>query len=67
VSLCVVRFFIGISGGVIVPSQAWITQFFDKPIIGTVTACSGGWGDAGVGGEPSLVRDSTSALITRTS
>ncbi|PWN37680.1 MFS general substrate transporter [Meira miltonrushii] len=44
-----VRFFISILGGTFVPTQAWTTTFFDKTIVGTANAFSGGWGNMGGG------------------
>ncbi|KAN0061890.1 hypothetical protein ACQY0O_005884 [Thecaphora frezii] len=44
-----VRFFISILGGTFVPTQAWTTTFFDKSIVGTANAFSGGWGNLGGG------------------
>lgn len=43
------RFFIGILGGSFVPCQVWSTGFFDKNIVGTANALTGGWGNAGGG------------------
>lgn len=43
------RFFIGILGGSFVPCQVWSTGFFDKNIVGTANAFTGGWGNAGGG------------------
>ncbi|KAH8675807.1 nitrite transporter [Xylariales sp. PMI_506] len=43
------RFFIGILGGTFVPCQVWSTGFFDKNIVGTANAITGGWGNAGGG------------------
>lgn len=43
------RFFLGILGGTFVPCQVWTTGFFDKNIVGTANALSGGWGNAGGG------------------
>ncbi|KAK7745460.1 hypothetical protein SLS53_002958 [Cytospora paraplurivora] len=43
------RFFIGILGGSFVPCLVWTTAFFDKNVIGTANAVSGGWGNAGGG------------------
>lgn len=45
----VVRFFISILGGSFVPTQAYTTTFFDKSIVGTANAFSGGWGNLGGG------------------
>ncbi|KAI0483261.1 nitrate transporter [Xylariaceae sp. FL0804] len=47
--LYVSRFFIGILGGTFVPCQVWATGFFDKNIVGTANALTGGWGNAGGG------------------
>ncbi|UKZ69550.1 uncharacterized protein TrAtP1_010556 [Trichoderma atroviride] len=44
-----VRFFISILGGSFVPTQAYTTTFFDKSIVGTANAFSGGWGNLGGG------------------
>ncbi|KAK3300985.1 major facilitator superfamily domain-containing protein [Chaetomium fimeti] len=43
------RFFIGILGGSFVPCQVWSTGFFDKNIVGTANALTGGFGNAGGG------------------
>jgi NNP family nitrate/nitrite transporter-like MFS transporter len=43
------RLFIGILGGSFVPCQVWTTGFFDKNIVGTANALTGGWGNAGGG------------------
>jgi NNP family nitrate/nitrite transporter-like MFS transporter len=47
--LYVIRFFIGILGGSFVPCQVWSTGFFDKNVVGTGNALTGGWGNAGGG------------------
>ncbi|KAG6109680.1 hypothetical protein E4U14_003132 [Claviceps sp. LM454 group G7] len=47
--LYVSRFFIGILGATFVPCQVWCTAFFDKNVVGTANALSGGWGNAGGG------------------
>ncbi|KAL2256077.1 hypothetical protein VTK26DRAFT_2231 [Humicola hyalothermophila] len=47
--LYIIRFFIGILGGSFVPCQVWCTGWFDKNIVGTANALSGGWGNAGGG------------------
>ncbi|KAL2156929.1 hypothetical protein VTH06DRAFT_2106 [Thermothelomyces fergusii] len=47
--LYVSRFFIGILGGAFVPCQVWSTGFFDKNVIGTANALTGGLGNAGGG------------------
>src|ERR1700759_763976 len=44
-----IRFFIGILGGSFVPCQVWSTGFFDKNIVGTANAFTGGFGNAGGG------------------
>jgi MFS transporter, NNP family, nitrate/nitrite transporter len=44
-----VRFFISILGGTFVPTQAYTTTFFNKNIVGTANAFSGGWGNLGGG------------------
>ena len=43
------RFFVGILGGSFVPCQVWSTGFFDKNVVGTANALTGGWGNAGGG------------------
>ena len=43
------RFFVGILGGSFVPCQVWATGFFDKNVVGTANALTGGWGNAGGG------------------
>lgn len=50
-----VRFFISFLGGTFVPTQAWTTAFFDKTIVGTANAFSGGWGNLGGGVTPSVM------------
>ena len=45
----VLRFFIGILGGSFVPCQVWSTGFFDKNVVGTANALTGGFGNAGGG------------------
>ena len=47
--LYVVRFFMGILGGSFVPCQVWTTAFFDKNIVGSANAMTGGFGNAGGG------------------
>ena len=47
--LYVIRFFIGILGGSFVPCQVWSTGFFDKNVVGTGNALTGGWGNSGGG------------------
>jgi len=47
--LLIIRFFIGILGGSFVPCQVWSTGFFDKNIVGTANALTGGLGNAGGG------------------
>jgi NNP family nitrate/nitrite transporter-like MFS transporter len=43
------RFFIGILGGSFVPCMVWSTGFFDKNVVGTANALTGGFGNAGGG------------------
>ena len=47
--LFALRFFIGILGGSFVPCQVWSTGFFDKNVVGTSNAFTGGFGNAGGG------------------
>lgn len=47
--LYALRFFVGILGGSFVPCQVWTTGFFDKSVVGTANALTGGWGNAGGG------------------
>ncbi|KAM7193502.1 putative nitrate transporter [Rhypophila sp. PSN 637] len=47
--LYISRFFIGILGGTFVPCQVWSTGFFDKNVVGTANALTGGFGNAGGG------------------
>lgn len=47
--LLALRFFIGILGGSFVPCQVWSTGFFDKNVVGTANALTGGWGNTGGG------------------
>ena len=47
--LLTLRFFVGILGGSFVPCQVWSTGFFDKNVVGTANALTGGWGNAGGG------------------
>jgi NNP family nitrate/nitrite transporter-like MFS transporter len=47
--LMALRFFIGILGGSFVPCQVWSTGFFDKNVVGTANALTGGFGNAGGG------------------
>ncbi|KAI1856653.1 hypothetical protein JX265_008646 [Neoarthrinium moseri] len=47
--LYVSRFFLGILGGAFVPCMVWSTGFFDKNVVGTANALTGGWGNAGGG------------------
>ncbi|KAK8083028.1 nitrite transporter [Apiospora saccharicola] len=47
--LYISRFFIGILGGSFVPCMVWSTGFFDKNVVGTANALTGGWGNAGGG------------------
>ena len=48
--LLALRFFVGILGGSFVPCQVWSTGFFDKNVVGTANAFTGGFGNAGGGG-----------------
>ncbi|PWN25644.1 MFS general substrate transporter [Jaminaea rosea] len=54
-SLKAIRFFISILGGTFVPCQSWTTTFFDKNIVGTANAFSGGWGNMGGGVTPAVM------------
>ncbi|KAI9792986.1 MAG: hypothetical protein M1833_000973 [Piccolia ochrophora] len=47
--LIVIRFFVGILGGTFVPCQVWSTAFFDKNVVGTANAFTGGLGNSGGG------------------
>jgi NNP family nitrate/nitrite transporter-like MFS transporter len=47
--LMALRFFIGILGGSFVPCQVWSTGFFDKNVVGTANALTGGFGNSGGG------------------
>ncbi|KAL9610904.1 MAG: hypothetical protein Q9167_004414 [Letrouitia subvulpina] len=47
--LMALRFFVGILGGSFVPCQVWSTGFFDKNVVGTANALTGGFGNAGGG------------------
>ncbi|KAL9638141.1 MAG: hypothetical protein Q9164_001735 [Protoblastenia rupestris] len=47
--LLALRFFIGILGGSFVPCQVWSTGFFDKNVVGTANALTGGFGNSGGG------------------
>jgi NNP family nitrate/nitrite transporter-like MFS transporter len=47
--LMALRFFIGILGGSFVPCQVWSTGFFDKNVVGTANALTGGLGNSGGG------------------
>lgn len=47
--LYAVRFFISILGATFVCCQAWCSTFFDKSVVGTANAFSGGWGNMGGG------------------
>ena len=47
--LYAVRFFVGILGGSFVPCQVWTTGFYDKNIVGTANALTGGIGNGGGG------------------
>lgn len=47
--LYALRFFIGILGGSFVPCQVWTTGFYDKNVVGTANALTGGLGNMGGG------------------
>ncbi|CAF9903134.1 MAG: hypothetical protein GOMPHAMPRED_000103 [Gomphillus americanus] len=47
--LIALRFFVGILGGSFVPCQVWCMGFFDKNVVGTANAFTGGWGNSGGG------------------
>jgi MFS transporter, NNP family, nitrate/nitrite transporter len=47
--LIILRFFVGILGGSFVPCQVWSTGFFDKNVVGTANAFTGGFGNSGGG------------------
>lgn len=47
--LYAIRFFVGILGGSFVPCQVWTTGFFDKNVVGTANAFTGGLGNLGGG------------------
>jgi len=47
--LYALRFFIGILGGSFVPCQVWTTGFFDKNVVGSANALTGGLGNLGGG------------------
>jgi NNP family nitrate/nitrite transporter-like MFS transporter len=47
--LMALRFFIGILGGSFVPCQVWSTGFYDKNVVGTANALTGGLGNSGGG------------------
>ncbi|KAJ9659792.1 hypothetical protein H2201_007228 [Coniosporium apollinis] len=47
--LLALRFFVGILGGSFVPCQVWTTGFFDKHVVGSANALTGGIGNAGGG------------------
>jgi NNP family nitrate/nitrite transporter-like MFS transporter len=47
--LYALRFFIGILGGSFVPCQVWTTGFFDKNVVGSANALTGGFGNLGGG------------------
>ncbi|SJX64096.1 related to nitrate transporter [Sporisorium reilianum f. sp. reilianum] len=47
--LYAVRFFISILGATFVTCQAWCSTFYDKSVVGTANAFSGGWGNMGGG------------------
>jgi nitrate/nitrite transporter NarK len=43
------RLLIGLSLATFVPCQVWVTQFFDKKVVGGATATAAGWGNSGAG------------------
>jgi NNP family nitrate/nitrite transporter-like MFS transporter len=43
------RFFIGILGASFMLCQVWSTAFFDKNVVGTANALTGGFGNSGGG------------------
>eukprot|EP00560_Eucampia_antarctica_P004380 CAMPEP_0197840216 /NCGR_PEP_ID=MMETSP1437-20131217/45474_1 /TAXON_ID=49252 ORGANISM="Eucampia antarctica, Strain CCMP1452" /NCGR_SAMPLE_ID=MMETSP1437 /ASSEMBLY_ACC=CAM_ASM_001096 /LENGTH=541 /DNA_ID=CAMNT_0043449789 /DNA_START=56 /DNA_END=1683 /DNA_ORIENTATION=+ len=53
-SLCALRFLIGLGGSTFVMCQFWTTRMFTKEIAGTANAMVGGWGNLG-GGVTQLV------------
>lgn len=63
--LMALRFFIGILGGSFVPCQVWSTGFFDKNIVGTANAFTGGLGNAGGGITYFLMPAIFDSLVTR--
>ena len=60
-----IRFFVGILGGSFVPCQVWSTGFFDKNVVGTANALTGGWGNAGGGVTYFLMPAIFDSLIAR--
>lgn len=63
--LYIARFFLGILGATFVPCQVWCTGFFDKSIVGTANAISGGWGNAGGGITYFIMPAVFDALVTQ--
>ena len=63
--LIALRFFVGILGGSFVPCQVWATGFFDKNVVGTANALTGGWGNAGGGVTYFLMPAIFDSLIAR--
>lgn len=49
ISLCILRFCIGLGGSTFVMCQYWSTRMFTKEIAGTANALVGGWGNLGGG------------------
>lgn len=47
--LYVIRFFIGLAGGVFVMCISWCTRMFSKNVVGTANAFAAGWGNLGAG------------------
>uniref|UniRef100_A0A7S2SIF9 Nitrate/nitrite transporter n=1 Tax=Eucampia antarctica TaxID=49252 RepID=A0A7S2SIF9_9STRA len=56
-TLCILRFLIGLGGSTFVMCQFWTTRMFTKEIAGTANAMVGGWGNLG-GGVTQLVMGS---------
>jgi NNP family nitrate/nitrite transporter-like MFS transporter len=47
--LIILRFFIGIAGGIFVMAQYWTSHLFTQEIVGTANGLAGGWGNLGAG------------------
>ena len=47
--LIVLRFFVGILGGSLIPCQVWTAGFSDKSVVGTANSLAAGFGNAGSG------------------